>query len=411
MSDRPRPGSPTARLFAAVRAADPDAVRRALDDGADVNATDRGDTPLADAVDGLADTRDHPIGLDDWWRAERAGRTADLEAALATGPTEDQARLRTRSMEVIGLLLDHGADPGYHEADGGGPLFEAVLHHEHEVLDLLLRRGADPNFLVDGHESLYDWAEHDYRFDAFGPGVAPTLEWAETDRADEDAWVAYLDRAAARDRVFRPDVLRVLRSHGALTARKMGVEPPPGPVPAAEAPPAPPLPAQRPLDGPADLPRDLPAGLGDRPEMVLAYEYALAWNALDPEPFLTRVHDGVEYESQHVLSAVRGRETFADYLREKMSAVRASPNARVEAEVGLGGPQGGARGGGAVRVLAAHEGRPCVVLHQPPDNPAALVFFEVRDGLCARVDVCGVAPHPSTAERTGVYPGLDQAPG
>ena len=65
-------------------------------------------------------------------------------------------------------------------------------------------------------------------------------------------------------------------------------------------------------------------------------------------------------------------------------------------------------------MLSAWPGRPCVLLYQGEDlrrlTPTALALVEVEGGLVRRVDLCTVAPSPSSAVRTGEFPGLAVSP-
>ena len=105
-------------------------------------------------------------------------------------------------MESNGLLFE-----------GGGPLFNAVIPKDTEVLQLLLVHGADPNAEHEGVESLYAWAEFDYRYDEYD--LRMPEEPKEEDKASEDTWLDYLDRLAQKYGKRRPDCLRILRKAGA----------------------------------------------------------------------------------------------------------------------------------------------------------------------------------------------------
>ena len=51
-------------------------------------------------------------------------------------------------MDIVQLLLDHGADPNLREeqfAPKGKALYQAVYHGHHDIAKLLLERGAFPN--------------------------------------------------------------------------------------------------------------------------------------------------------------------------------------------------------------------------------------------------------------------------
>ncbi len=51
---------------------------------------------------------------------------------------------------------------------------------------------------------------------------------------------------------------------------------------------------------------------------------------------------------------------------------------------------------------------PCVLLAQKyMENIHTLVLFTVEWGKIARIDLCKDDPHPTTAKRTGEYPGYE----
>ena len=121
----------------------------------------------------------------------------------------------TERRAVVQFMLDHGADPGLLDQEGGGPLFAAVIAQDAEVVRLLLDRGADPNREHDMGEPLYDWAEFDFRYETFGLSLPETP--TDADKASEDAWLQFLDRLAVEYGRRQPDYLVLLRERGALT--------------------------------------------------------------------------------------------------------------------------------------------------------------------------------------------------
>ena len=142
-----------------------------------------------------------------------------------------------------------------------------------------------------------------------------------------------------------------------------------------------------------------------RAEEQAVYEFARAWNTLDPELIIAHLADDAVYESQNVLEPLRGREAIADYLRGKMATIRAHPEAAVRAELGYVGDQYGQAA--MLGFPGQMTGRPCVLLAQGASpEPQTLVLLEGDGGRIRRVDVCTVAPAPSRATRTGVYLGL-----
>jgi len=125
---------------------------------------------------------------------------------------DDVAERRT----VVTFMLDHGADPRLVAPDGAGPLFAAVIAQDREVLRLLLDHGADPNRENEGSETLYDWAEFDYRYETYEMKLPE--EPKDEDNKSEEAWLQFLDRLAIKYNKRRPDYLFLLRERGALTS-------------------------------------------------------------------------------------------------------------------------------------------------------------------------------------------------
>ncbi len=122
--------------------------------------------------------------------------------------------------EIVRVLLQAGADPRLLDGtegddDRGGPLTYAMLNMDTEMMRLLLEAGADPNTESGASpgETFYDWAEFDYRYEVYDFRLPE--EPAEADRADEGAWLLYLDRLAVRHGKHRPDHLFLLRGYGA----------------------------------------------------------------------------------------------------------------------------------------------------------------------------------------------------
>ena len=121
--------------------------------------------------------------------------------------------------EVVRTLLELGANSNILGAAGLGPLTDAMLSMDTDLLHILLEAGADPNKPCGFTESdsFYDWAESDYRYNIYGDYWILPEEPTEEDEASEEAWLAFLDRIAIKHEVLRPDHLKLLRTYGALT--------------------------------------------------------------------------------------------------------------------------------------------------------------------------------------------------
>jgi len=140
------------------------------------------------------------------------GKYGDSLLCEVIGPIHDKIERLT----ITKFMLEHGANPCLLAPEGSGPLFKAVIAQDTEVLKLLLDYGADPNREHDLGESLYAWAEFDYRYEAYDLKTPETPTDAE--KVSEDAWLQYLDRLAIKHGKRRPDYLFLLRERGALTA-------------------------------------------------------------------------------------------------------------------------------------------------------------------------------------------------
>ena len=130
-------------------------------------------------------------------------------------PIQEDAERRA----VVRFMLDHGADPSLICPDGSGPLFHGVLAQDTEVLRMLLDYGADPNREHEDGETLYEYAEFDYRHETYDLNLPekPT----DADKISEEAWLAFLDRLAVKYGKRRPDHLFLLRERGALKMAEM----------------------------------------------------------------------------------------------------------------------------------------------------------------------------------------------
>jgi len=169
---------------------------------------------------------------------------------------------------------------------------------------------------------------------------------------------------------------------------------------------------KRNTDEPIELPPSLKFDAGKKAtiasdaeeidELELVRLYARCWNNFDVEPIVPYLADDLVYESQLVFNPLVGKTTVVDYLKEKWSTTKASgPEWRVFAEIGYCGSQYGRR----VQVYSASPGRPCILATQGQKGvPQLLILLEVKNGIIRRIDLCAVAPHPSSATRTGEYP-------
>lgn len=133
---------------------------------------------------------------------------------------------------VVTALLELGFDPNQLDSDRMGPLTEAMLAMDTEMLRLLLDAGARPNDAAGCTDSdtLYDWAEFDYQYEVWNIDGIPE-NFTDADEASEDTWLAWLDSMAVKYNRRRPDHLLLLRERGAKTRRELTSQPDQNPAP------------------------------------------------------------------------------------------------------------------------------------------------------------------------------------
>ena len=180
-------------LIEAIANLDMDAVERELAAGADLNALGQyGEPPMIKAMGDYYATR-HP-------------------------ETKDDEECRAFAVAFFSDLIRLGADPHWLDDEGGGILISPIFAQDEAMMTMLLEHGVDPNLgLRYPTETVYDFAEFDYRFETNLPFGDPTPE----DRVNPDAWLRFLDCEAIAYGKPRPDFLFALRRHGALTTREL----------------------------------------------------------------------------------------------------------------------------------------------------------------------------------------------
>jgi ankyrin repeat protein len=131
-------------------------------------------------------------------------------------------------MDIVQLLLDHGADPNLPEeqiAPRGKALYHAVYHGHYDIARLLLERGAYPNPSVESSGDAL-WIAREWRPDRrmeellLSYGAAPTKDEHDEDwptRANNWLRITPLHEAARNGDVEK--ATRLLESGADLTAR------------------------------------------------------------------------------------------------------------------------------------------------------------------------------------------------
>ena len=131
-------------------------------------------------------------------------------------------------MDIVQLLLDHGADPNLPEeqfAPKGKALYSAVYHGHYEIAKLLLERGAFPNPPVESSGDAL-WVSREWRPDKrieellLSYGAAPVQEHRDQDwpaRAHNWLGITPLHQAARKGDVG--EAKKLLEAGADLTAR------------------------------------------------------------------------------------------------------------------------------------------------------------------------------------------------
>jgi ankyrin repeat protein len=168
----PIPGAKTALLYAA-RDGSADIARMLLDAGADIEQPDaNGTTPLLAAVinNNMAAARalieaGADVNAVDWYGQTPLWAAVDVRNLDVNGPTRDNGVDRTAVLEIIGLLLERGANVNARTREypperrwitslgslawvdftGQTPFLRAALAGDVTVMRLLLEHGADPD--------------------------------------------------------------------------------------------------------------------------------------------------------------------------------------------------------------------------------------------------------------------------
>jgi ankyrin repeat protein len=132
-------------------------------------------------------------------------------------------------MDIVQLLLDHGADPNLPEeqiAPRGKALYSAVSRGHYEIAKLLLERGAFPNPPVESSGDALWWVSEEWRPDKrmeqllLSYGATPTKGHTGEDWPEEPHhWlgISPLHRAASRGDM--PEAQNLLAAGADLTAR------------------------------------------------------------------------------------------------------------------------------------------------------------------------------------------------
>lgn len=123
----------------------------------------------------------------------------------------------SKALQIVKLLLKAGADPQPADVEME-PIVYAILVRDGSIIEALVAAGANLNAETDEDESLYDWAKFDYLLDVFDDVLPEEPE--DDEDLDEDAWLQFLVRLAAKYCMESPQHLVVMRRLGALTSEE-----------------------------------------------------------------------------------------------------------------------------------------------------------------------------------------------
>jgi ankyrin repeat protein len=150
-------------LHSAAYYGDVEMVQVLLGYGVDVNAQDRGWTPLHDA----ASNGSRHLRIPNIVQSSRdvtrilLEHGADVNARRNDNTTSLHDAARNENAEVIPVLLEHGANVGAEDEQGRTPLHEATRNRNVEVVRMLLEHNADVNARAkDGSTPLLKAAEN-----------------------------------------------------------------------------------------------------------------------------------------------------------------------------------------------------------------------------------------------------------
>jgi hypothetical protein len=386
---RPPHSEQDLKLIQSVDNLDLAGIGSALIAGANANTINQGNEPLISSLIGR-------------WRDHEANSSESDENLSVIGG--DRSALQNRDDEVLAsikLLLEHGAHPDLHGPDETTAIIDAALNCRYEIVELLLNRGANAAIHCHSDSSPGEWPQawDSPHFDAFH----------ENDREARRIYDLLILRRPSP--LFRKE-LEDRDKDEALCLRPQRewneFEPPF--TPAARL-------ARKsdPVEHEClfsynhvirDLPDDESVGRwihsqDDTALAVACVHYAMAFNSLDESWLDGVLARSITYESQSVFEKLSGRVRVVGHLLAKLEAIQAMTESRPIFEIGL------------------QSGAPCVIGYQQQepddkgwlDKPIANFTFELdEERVIKSILVVTVAPIPSTARGSGVYPGLLDRP-
>ena len=118
--------------------------------------------------------------------------------------------------------------------------------------------------------------------------------------------------------------------------------------------------------------------------------YARMMHSLDSSEFESYLSKDFTYSSQKVLTDMNSKDEFIQYIRPKLETIKKT-NSSVYAELG---------------VCPAYGHTDCLIMAQgDKSNFLGVAYASVDNGKISGISLC-IVPTPDSAERSGIYPGL-----
>ena len=118
--------------------------------------------------------------------------------------------------------------------------------------------------------------------------------------------------------------------------------------------------------------------------------YARMLHTLDSSEFESFLSEDFSYSSQKVLTDMNSRDNFIEYIRPKLETIKKSKSL-VYAELGI---------------CPAYGHNDWLIIAQgDKSNLLGVAYASVDEGKISGLSLC-IVPTPDSAERSGIYPGL-----
>ena len=130
--------------------------------------------------------------------------------------------LKPHRYDMVKSLIELGFNPNHLDSEGSGPLTQAMLSMDVDMLKVLLDAGAKPNETAGFKEGekIYDWAAFDYVYQIWVGNKFPE-EPTSNALLGEDLWLQWIDELAVKHQRRRPDYLLLLREYGARSSEEL----------------------------------------------------------------------------------------------------------------------------------------------------------------------------------------------